>query len=322
MFGATRLNGRFGVDLSTDRPELCAASPSAVPDVWIGRILAVLDVPHTANADIVGKADLGEFRIFAGGTDMNKNALDMAGFAWQLVQRPRGSEAAEVLLSALCLDGLDLDRAERAAPATLPTVRRPSGLPLTACGDDATSMDRLVRDEILGWTWQTTGGVRWQSLAARAAGDQIMDAVATSFAGGTFPAGPDRDLITRTSSAGRHRDLDLGPNAALIRQVLTRVGELPRACRQGQSPPVFRQWVSAVQEAGWAVRFTDRARPAAAAYLLAVREWSRSGPLCRSSYEAWQVGNGLLQGLVVHDVLGDDAMKVLVERWHQLTGRI
>lgn len=248
---------------------------------------------------------------------MYEHVIDIGGFAWRLAQRPRGFEAAEVLLSALCMDAFDLERAGRAGTLSTPQ-RRVRTSPLDA--DEAAWMDRLIRDEILGWTWHTTRGVRWQSLVARAAGDQVLDAFTASYAAGTSPAGLKRVDGVRTLFEVRNHELDLGPNAASIYRLVTRLVELPRDGGPSWTTAARDRWTAAVRDAGLAARLTDRVRLVASAQLLAVSEWSRSGPLNQDYREAWQAGSGLLRGLVVCDVLGDDAMSVLVERWCRATG--
>ncbi|GAB2462068.1 hypothetical protein [Jatrophihabitans fulvus] len=284
---------------------------------------------------------------------MTYSLVNMPVLGFDLCRLAGGTELADILLGALRLEEHQLrdlaavPRGPRPRPAAVPAVTGvlramrdepdPAEIPVRAVRTLETSMlgdfdalVRLVRDDILSWTWHESGSIRWQHPDAVAAVDVIVDLLADHYGhgygtapaadGASGPAGPDVPHIT--PGAARTDDLDLGPRTAEVLALLDAIASFTpaqlavlRAAAGDDSRPA---WAAAVHDASWAVYLAGRLRPAAAAQLLTVRAFAAAGLTARDgAYGVWNVLSGAVQATVVADLLGEDAATRLTATLHK-----
>ncbi|SHG27930.1 hypothetical protein SAMN05443575_1901 [Jatrophihabitans endophyticus] len=282
---------------------------------------------------------------------MTYSLVNMPVLGFDLCRLSGGTALAEILLRALELDERAL---HELATAPRPPRRRPGQAPalagalreLRAWQDDPGSpvastrtvhmlersmigdfdgLVRLVRDDILSWTWSEAGSVRWQLPDAVGAVDVLADAMARVYGqaerdGATAVAPydprsyPPPAVLTRPLTAD---DVELGPCGPAVRALLARIAGMSRrqadALRAASGGNGSRtHWAAAVHDASWAVYLTDRLRPAAAAQLLAVRAFAAAGFTPRDgAYGVWNAVSGAVQATVVGDLVSSETAELL-----------
>jgi hypothetical protein len=161
---------------------------------------------------------------------------------------------------------------------------------------DAAAVERVLRDDVLGPEHPAVAQVGED--VRDAAADVLADAVATG-----VPTTP---------------ELDLGPATGELSELLTGLRTLDDAGRArwmaavDASRAARRPWATAMHEASWGAHVSGRTRTLAAAQLLAVRAFLDAGfgaPAAAAG--AWNAVAGCVQGLVMADLLGSDALGVL-----------
>ena len=270
--------------------------------------------------------------------------VNMPVLGFDLCRLAGGSEVAGILLRVLALDEHAL---VELAATPRPPARRPAPVPalagaLRGLRDDAgvpagslaspdavrtlersmigdfDALVRLVRDDLLAWTWQETGPVRWQSPDATAAVAVLVDELAEVY-GRT--SDPEHDQASANPG-----QLDLGPHGAQVHRLIERVTTMTPAQAQrlreaavGRSPRT--QWAAAVHDASWAVYLTGRLRPTAAAQLLAVQAFARGGLSAQdAAYGAWNVISGAVQATAVADLLPRETLDLLTRACDEALG--
>ncbi|MGH8869363.1 MAG: hypothetical protein ACRDYU_15390 [Actinomycetes bacterium] len=263
---------------------------------------------------------------------------------YDLIRRADGHEVASVLVRALALDQRDLalvaevvhaderasawmDIAEVADaeprvqsvmaeasrlavdPQTVSAMARSLGRAALGSLDD---LLRLVRREILDWTWVSLGERRVQDDVAARAATVVCDAAAASYLADSLSA-ESRRTLTRPWEAALarmpHRRVHLGPQHDLVVACLRRLSRLDerdvaRLRDSVSERELLASWGDALQDATSAARVTGRLRAAAAAQLMAVEALQRGGlPAEVGAVGAWNVVSGYVQALVVADVL-------------------
>ncbi len=254
--------------------------------------------------------------------------------------RLRGGPAtAELLLRALCLVRDDLPVLAGCLPDE--DVRAPlwfqveaaiSGSPtlssVAADPDPASALAqlerapigsadgllRLVRHDVLSWTWTGKGpGATQDDVAARATA-VLCDAVVASYLADTLPAEVRRRLAAGWVAAVRRLPagppLDLGPHHYAVSALLQRVGALRVADAQRLERVALDarrnpgNWARSVHSATWAAYLADRVSTAAAAQLLLVQALDLSSvALAVRANGVWNLLSGAVQALVVRDLL-------------------
>jgi hypothetical protein len=280
---------------------------------------------------------------------------------YDLTRLTGGAATAEVLLRGLCLVPEDLPvlaaqlpdpdtrhalwlRIQQAslrrldlvtAPGHGPHAVRPSG-PEHAPIGSVDALLRLVRDDVLGWTW--SGALRRQREPAAAATALVCDAAVSAYLGDELAA-PVRHRLGAGWQAARARlpavpPIDLGPYHDAISGVLQRVcelhadevGRLVRSARQHHARP--GGWSRAVHSASCAAHLAGRVSTAAAAQLLLVQALAAARvPLADRATGVWHVLSGAVQALVVRDLLDSATVHrllapaaVVLHRGSDLTG--
>jgi hypothetical protein len=209
-----------------------------------------------------------------------------------------------------------------------PTDAVLSSLERLAVGD-LDGLLRLVRHEVLDWTWSATGDVAVQSPEATAAAAVICDAAASAYAAERLSPEARRRLAAPWLAVCRRvtsPQPDLGPHGALVQAVVDRVATLGPADVAGVVAAVDAaradsgSWARAMHEASWAVELTGRCRPAAAAQMLLVQAAQGSVAARQLARGAWNLLSGVVHATVVVDLLPPDAAKVLVPPVARLVG--
>lgn len=296
---------------------------------------------------------------------MTYSLVSMPVLGYDLCRLEGGPEVAQVLLGALRLGDAELvtvarkhpgfahrlrwqqvERAGSARPAVLDQLR---AINHTQAGEvltgpvsmmhtlerstigDLDSLVRMVRDDVLDWTWTTHGTLRVQNPTATQAADVIVEALAAAYCGEVLPSQltaelrePWQDAVATFPAV----EYDLGPQSDLLDHVLARLallGETERASLRAATGLAANRahWAEAVHEASWAVYLTDRIRPAATAQLLGVQAFRRAGFTAQDgAYGVWNIISGLIQSLVVADLLGDEHSDTLRSAWEAAVGEL
>jgi hypothetical protein len=187
---------------------------------------------------------------------------------------------------------------------------------------DLNSLVRLVSNDILDWTWSSTGSISSQDPTATAAVDVVCAALAAEYCSEILPGSLAAQLREPWSMVRLvDRPMDLGPTGAAVERLLERIATLDAGQREALRAAVADgaerpRWAAAVHDASWAVYLTDRIRPAAVAQLLAVRAFRTAGFTSRDgAYGVWNCLSGLVQSVVVADLLESEAIRTLRRAW-------
>jgi hypothetical protein len=259
---------------------------------------------------------------------------------FDLTRMPGGSSTAEVLVRALCLQPDDLSvvagqlpdedvRGELwlAVDAGAAKVRnlnsivedddpaRALALLETAPIGTLDSLLRLVRHDVMSWTWTGAGESRpVQSPAAAKATAVLCDAAVASYLRDQLAETVRRRLAAGWVAAMRRlpaaTPVDLGPHHYTVSALLQRLGTVrPQDVRRLESSADDSRrhpggWSGAVHSATWAAYLAGRVRTAAVAQLLLVQAIDIGAfPLTSRAAGVWNVLSGCLQALVVRDLL-------------------
>ncbi len=200
---------------------------------------------------------------------------------------------------------------------------------------DLQALDRFLRRDALDWTWEVAGEVSLQRLRDRFASDVLVDAAASAYCSQLLGDDQRRHLAApylaavrvagdTTPDAGALGAGEAGDAVADVLHEVSSWTEADRAewrsavdlLRTGQGA-----WASAMHEAGWAAHLSGRTRTAARTQMLAVRAFRAAGFTTADAAEgSWNAVSGVLQALVVVDLLGDDETATLLAPWHLARG--
>jgi hypothetical protein len=291
--------------------------------------------------------------------------VSAATLGFDLVRLPAGRSVAEVLLAGLGADagalaavaaahpGRGLEREQRGALAVrsrraremavgVPHLR---GVAAAAGGraavlvtqleqgtiGDAPTLERLLRDDVLGREHPAAGTVDADLLAEAA--DVLADAAVGFWAAGVLPPLVRRELTAafdRVTDAGplSGRDsVDLGPSSTELEEFLAAVRDLDETGRTRWRVAVdegradHRPWATAMHEASWAAHVSGRTRALATAQLHGVQAFLDGGFDTRDGASgAWNAVAGCVQGIVMADLLDDVSLAVLRAPWARVSG--
>ena len=289
---------------------------------------------------------------------MTYSLVSAGSLGFDLARLPGGTGTTQVLLDALACDDADLaalaaahpgpGRAERWArvlgagqEVSAGSALRLAGpaLDLTAAGDlaggrdlitrlaraplgDLAALDRLVRHDVLSWTWSTADDVAVQRAEHTRAADVLVDAAASAYASRWLGDDLRRELCAPYLSARSGRVLaeDVGP--APVRGVLRELRGWDAADRASWRAavdllrPHTGAWTTSMHEASWAVHLAGRLRTAAEAQLHGVLAFDAAGLGPEdAAYGSWNALSGVLQALSVTDLLADEHLDVLLRPW-------
>jgi hypothetical protein len=291
--------------------------------------------------------------------------VSAATLGFDLVRLPAGRSVAEVLLAGLGADAPALSAVAAAHPArglareergvlavrsrraremaaTVPHMRSAA-----TAGDraavlvaqleqgtigDAPTLERLLRDDVLGREHSATGFLDADEMDEAA--DVLADAALGHWAAGVLPplvrrelTGPFDRVLDRGVVGGAPIGGDLGPAAGELAELLDTLRGLDEGGRTAWRVAVDevradrRPWATAMHEASWAAHVSGRTRALAAAQLHAVQAFLDGGfSVSDGASGAWNAVSGCVQGTAMADLLDDASLAVLRAPWERVTG--
>ena len=289
---------------------------------------------------------------------MRYSLVNATALGFVLVRLPGGASAAEVLLAACAATPSDLALLGRYHPgagrvARWEAARRRSldRRPALTAGDvSPDAVDRAVRDAAaasslvtrlaeapLGSLDALDHFVRHDALEGVATGtdahdlaaDVLVDAATSAYCSGLIDDA-DRRRLVAPFVQGRRAGLvpTPSPTVPAVRRLLDDLrGWGPAECEamDGVVDAVRASgsgWPEAMHDAGWAAHLSGRVRTAAVSQLHAVSAFSASGlTTSQAAFGAWNALSGVVQALVVADLLGEPELELLVRPWLLVRGR-
>ena len=211
------------------------------------------------------------------------------------------------------------------AEASQELVTRLSRSPL----GDLAALERFIRREALDWTWEVAGDLSVQRLRDRLAADVLVDAAASAYCCDVLEDGARRHLAAYYLAAQRRPDsVVVPPIEGRAGLVLAEVAGWSASDRDDWRTAVdllrsgSTKWSTAMHEAGWAAHLAGRTRTAAELQLHAVQAFRDAGLTPDDAAGGcWNALSGLLQALVVDDLLPDDQVATLLRPWHLARAR-
>jgi hypothetical protein len=262
--------------------------------------------------------------------------VNVSALGYDLVRLPRGDQVGRVLRLALACGPEQLaalavrhpgpcraphrqDAAQQPDPVTRRTRVAARGVERAVIGDPS-SLDRLLRQDVLDWTWLRSGDTAVQDPDFARGCDVLADAATSAFCG----RGLDEETLTGmaspfpvgalgTDGLTGHPPVDelLGALAARTEPDRAAWREAVDACRTHSTP-----WAPAMHRATWAVLRSDRLRVAADAQLAAVLGFREAGFDARDgAYGVWNAVSGAVQAMLVADLLPDADHRRLTAAW-------
>jgi hypothetical protein len=187
---------------------------------------------------------------------------------------------------------------------------------------DAAAVERVLREDVLGPEHPAVALVGEE--VRDAAADVLADAAVGAWAAAVLPPLVARQLtgplaVAVATGVPTTPELDLGPATGELSELLTGLRTLDAAGRVrwmaavDASRAARRPWATAMHEASWGAHVSGRTRTLAAAQLLAVRAFLDAGfDAAAAAAGAWNAVAGCVQGIVMADLLGGDALSVLL----------
>ncbi len=293
---------------------------------------------------------------------MPYSLVSAATLGFDLVRLPSGRDVVGVLLTGLGADAPHLRRLAAAHPVATGTpaqrarwaVRSRQLRELAAAGvpslrsagagldpqtraaalitlleegtiGDTASLERLVRDDVLGPESAAVADVApdVRELAA----DVLADAALAGWSAAALTPRDRRALTAALDVVGPAPDPDLGPAEAALRDLVDRLGgatELDRGRWRVAVDELHegrRTWAAAMHGASWAAHVSGRTRALAAAQLLAARAFTDGGfTPADGSHGVWNAVAGVVQGVAVSDLLDGPALDQLSAPWELAHG--
>jgi hypothetical protein len=185
---------------------------------------------------------------------------------------------------------------------------------------DLPALERVLRHDILDWTWLRSGDLAVQDPDHARACDVLADAAASAYCSENL------DDETRRALAGPFlaaRLISDGPTGvgdvdALLGAVATSNEPARAAWRRAVDAirPGTVTWAPAMHQATWAVHLADRLRLAADAQLAAVVAFREGGFEARdAAYGVWNALSGAVQATVAADLLPEADHARLTAVW-------
>jgi hypothetical protein len=186
---------------------------------------------------------------------------------------------------------------------------------------DAAAVERVLREDVLGP--EHPAAALADEQVREAAADVLADAAVGAWAAAVLPPLVRRQLtgpflLAASTGVPTTPELDLGPASGELSELLTGLRSLDAAGRARWMAAVDtsraerRPWAAAMHEASWAAHVSGRTRTLATAQLLTVRAFLDAGfDAAAAAAGAWNAVAGCVQGVVMADLLGSDALAVL-----------
>ncbi|WP_121258179.1 hypothetical protein [Nocardioides ferulae] len=193
---------------------------------------------------------------------------------------------------------------------------------------DVAALDRLVRSELLDWTWLHSGPLAVQDPQASLAADVLADAAAAAFLRGVLPDDVRRPMtVPFLAVAGSDPVPETGTGLPEVDRRLGVLADSDSEVRQAWRRVVDEQrvhtaaWAPAMHQATWALSISERLRPSCDAQLAAVGAFSKAGFTGRdAAYGVWNALSGVLAASAVDDLLSAAEADALLRPWRAVYG--
>lgn len=186
---------------------------------------------------------------------------------------------------------------------------------------DVHALDRMIRRDVLDWTWLHGGAVAAQDPVASLAADVLADAATSAYLRDRLAPDLRRAMAAPFVRAG-----------LALPEVETGLPELDRrlagfAASDDDARRAWRrvvdelrvhtaEWAPAMHQATWALSVTERLRAACDAQLAAVIAFVDGGFTRRdAAYGVWNAWSGTVQASLVTDLLPERDADVLLRAW-------
>lgn len=294
------------------------------------------------------------------GRDMTYTLVAATALGFDLARLPGGARTAAVLRTALACGPDELARIAAQHPgdavragwtrmlAQLPEDARVSGtiarvgealrdggrdaelvrrLEVSLLGDQR-AMDRLVRHELLDWTWIGTRDLAVQDPVASLAADVLVDAATSGYREAVLePAARRAMAVPLLRSGVRARDRTVPVGRGPLDGALGDLAGADAGIR-GRWRSVTDElrgrtatWAPAMHRATWALSVTGRLRLGLDAQLAAVAAFHDAGLTARdAAYGVWNAISGAVVALTAIDVLDDADAGTLLAAWTAVHG--
>ncbi|MDF1602348.1 hypothetical protein [Nocardioides sp. YIM 152315] len=222
----------------------------------------------------------------------------------------------ESVVATLPLAGAALEEAASGETALLRRLE-------TSLLGDAHALDRMVRRDLLDWTWLHSGPVAVQDPAASLAADVLADAATSAYLRDRLAPELRRAMAAPFVKSGLAGAPDLHTGLPGLDERLATFAaadeEVRRAWRRvvDEQRVHTAQWAPAMHQATWALSLSERLRPACDAQLAGVMAFARAGFTGRdAAYGVWNAWSGVVQASLVTDLLPADDATVLLRVWN------
>ncbi len=292
---------------------------------------------------------------------MTYSLVNAPALAYDLVRLPHGLQVAHVLRTALACDAAAVaalsarhpgpHRAHRwgevLASGAREQVRHAVSLADTAverelAGDTSTStalvdrlerailgdvaaVDRMLRHDVLDWTWLGSGDLCVQDPEASRACDVLADAAASAYCSERLDDSTRRSMAAPYVAARTAEPQQTGHE--VVDAALDHLARTDDAGRErwrrvvDELRPVTASWAPSMHEATWALSLAGRLRLATDAQLAAADAFVSSGFTPRdATYGVWNAVSGSIQALVCVDLLPTRHADVLLAPWRRVRG--
>ncbi len=232
-----------------------------------------------------------------------------------------GSPRTEVLLAAVDADAV-VDRARSGdRPPSTATVDR---LGRALLGDVA-AVDRVLRHEVLDWTWLGSGDLCVQDPEASRACDVLADAAASAYCSWRLDDATRRSMLAPYLAARTCEPQQTGHE--VVDAALHHLARTDEAGRRDwrevvlELRPAAVAWAPAMHEAAWALSLAGRVRLAADVQLAAATAFVAAGfTPSDAARGVWDTVSGSVQALLCVDLLPARHADVLLAAWRRVHG--
>ncbi len=193
---------------------------------------------------------------------------------------------------------------------------------------DPDALDRLVRHDLLDWTWIHAGPVSTQDPVAAEAADVLVDAATAAYADAAVPGDVRRAMsLPFLGAKVALRDASVPTGVEDVDVRLDRLAHADEEVRAAWRAVVetnrrsTARWAPAMHQATWALSVANRLRPAFDAQMAAVGAFARAGFTARdAAYGVWNAVSGVVQAAMVGDLLPTEDADVLLAPWRAVHG--
>ncbi|MFC7494287.1 MULTISPECIES: hypothetical protein [unclassified Nocardioides] len=187
---------------------------------------------------------------------------------------------------------------------------------------DVHALDRMVRRDVLDWTWLHGGPVSVQDPTASLAADVLSDAATSAYLRDRLTPELRRAMAAPFVRSGLAGAPGLETGVPALDEILTTFASADEDARCAWRRVVDQhrvhtaEWAPAMHQATWALSLSDRLRPACDAQLAAVMAFASAGFTARdAAYGVWNAWSGTVQATLVDDLLPGDDAAVLMRVW-------